>query len=59
MILEVFVRGTNAPVEVQESSLPTLYRELKGDRDFFLAVAPAHRSALATTIWQGGACFPA
>ena len=46
MMFEVFVRGTNAPLEVQQSPFPALYRDLKGDRDFFLAAA-----RLVAVLW--------
>ena len=39
VMFDVFVRGTNAALAVQQSPFPALYRDLKGDRDFFLAAA--------------------
>jgi len=46
MMFEVFVRGTNAPLEVQQSPFPALYRELQGDRGFFVAAA-----RLVAVLW--------
>jgi hypothetical protein len=39
MMFEVFVRGSNVPLEVERSPFPALYRDLKSDGSLFLAAA--------------------
>jgi hypothetical protein len=38
-MFEVFVRGSNVPLEVERSPFPALYRDLKSDQSLFLAAA--------------------